>query len=92
MTKIFPVYGIGWQRKIYSTKTLEIHSTELDCVNSCLNLERSKCNLFIMKRGKCFLGIIDIINGYISSYFEEANHTSTPETAIVSIGELISLL
>jgi len=45
-----------------------------------------------MKRGKCFLGIIDIINGYISSYFEEANHTSTPETAIVSIGELISLL
>ncbi len=85
MTRLHPVYEIGWLKKVYNIKNLERHSTELDCVNSCLNLERIKCNLFIMDQGKCFLGNIDIINGSIS-LDNVAIQTTTPETVIVSIG------
>ncbi len=84
MSRLYPVYGNGWQKKVYDMKSLERHSTELDCVNSCLNLERIKCNLFIMDQGKCFLGNIDIINGSISSD-NVAIQITTPKTVIVSI-------
>jgi hypothetical protein len=88
MTRLYPVYGIGWQKKIYNIIALEKQSSELDCVNFCLNLDKSKCNLFIMNQGKCFLGIIDMINGSILSDYEKTNQITIAETAIVSIGKV----
>ncbi len=88
MTRLYPVFGIGWQKKIYNIIALKKHSSELDCVNFCLNLEKYKCNFFIMDQGKCFLGIIDMINGSILSDYEDANKIRIAETAIVSIGKV----
>ncbi len=41
-----------------------------------------------MDQGKCFLGIIDMINGSILSDYEDANKIRIAETAIVSIGKV----
>ena len=92
MTRLNPVYGIGWQKKVYTIKTLERYSTEFDCVNACLNLERYKCNLFVMDQEKCFLDIMDMINGSIPSDIEHVIKTTTPETVILSNGELFFLI
>ena len=92
MVYLYPVEGVGWQKMIYKSTWIENHPSQLDCVYVCLNLERSKYNMFVFHQSHCFLGIIEKINGSVSATAQDLILNASSKSAVLLASKFLSFL
>ncbi len=69
-TKILILNGLNnsdWLSHIYNVTTAVTPINELDCLNQCLNIQRTNCDFFVFIDATCFLGNYDTFKN-ITSY------------------------
>jgi hypothetical protein len=67
-TLITPVQtfdGILWDKNIYFSRFILGPAQVLDCMNECVNVQPSVCQMFAFENGICYLGRSDITNGSV---------------------------
>jgi hypothetical protein len=66
-----------WLHRIYDISSASPPINELDCLNQCLNIQRTICNFFVFNDLTCFLGNYETFKIDISnSTFAGKNNAS----------------
>ncbi len=61
-TQILLMNGLttsDWLSHIYDVNTASTSANDFDCLNQCLNIQKSNCDFFVFVDSTCYLGNYD---------------------------------